>query len=131
MPDAPKTGYHARMRHILAGACATLAATVALADAPQIVDAKAVPTGGVWRFSVTLAHPDTGWDHYADGWRIELDDGTILGTRELLHPHVTEQPFTRSLAGVSVPTGVTLVVVRARDNVDAWATETFRLQLSD
>ena len=94
-----------------------LAAAPALADPPAI---EAVRTDGA-RFDVTLSHPDTGWDHYADGWRVELEDGTILGTRDLLHPHVEEQPFTRSLAGVTIPDGTTRVFVRAKCSVDGWS----------
>ena len=71
------------------------------------------------RVSVTLAHPDTGWDHYADGWRIETEDGTVIGTRELLHPHVEEQPFTRSLTISDLPDGP--LFVRAKCSVDGWS----------
>lgn len=92
-------------------------APAALADVPQIIDATATEAGGVWRFDVTVAHPDTGWDHYADGWRVCAPDGTELGYRELLHPHETEQPFTRSLSGVAVPPGLTQVILRAHDSV--------------
>ena len=31
--------------------------------------------------------------------------GEVLATRELLHPHATEQPFNRSLDGVRLPGG--------------------------
>lgn len=83
------------------------------------------------RFSVTLSHPDTGWDHYADGWEILDADGNSLGVRELLHPHVTEQPFTRSLTGVIVPEGAKVVYVRARCNVDGWSDDLFEVVLND
>ena len=43
--------------------------------------------------------------------------GDVLGTRELAHPHVDEQPFTRSLTGVVIPEGVTTVEIAARDSV--------------
>jgi hypothetical protein len=36
----------------------------------------------------------------------------------LSHPHTDEQPFTRALAGVRIPDGVTEVTVRAHDSVD-------------
>lgn len=106
-----------------------IAPTLPLADAPQITDARASQSGNTWRFDVTLLHPDTGWDHYADGWRVELADGTVLTTRVLAHPHVTEQPFTRSQSGVVVPEGVGTVFVRSRCNVDGWSTEVFELAL--
>jgi len=79
--------------------------------------ATASKSGNTWRFSVTISHGDTGWDHYADGWGIYLEDGTELGYRVLAHPHVNEQPFTRSLAGVVVPKGVKEVYVIPRDSV--------------
>jgi len=59
-------------------------AAPAFADAPVIENVAY--SGG--RFDVTLSHGDTGWDDYADGWRIELEDGTILGTRVLAHPQI-------------------------------------------
>jgi hypothetical protein len=37
---------------------------------PVIEQATAEPSGDTWRFSVTISHPDTGWEHYADGWRV-------------------------------------------------------------
>ncbi len=100
-----------------------------LAGQARVVDAQAMRVGDGWRFSVTILHGDTGWDHYADGWAIEAPDGTLLGYRELLHPHVDEQPFTRSLGGVRVPGGVGTVHVRAHDSVHGWTDEWFEIVL--
>ncbi|HCQ64922.1 MAG TPA: hypothetical protein DIU07_07030 [Rhodobacteraceae bacterium] len=87
----------------------------ARADAPEIVAARAEGQ----TIHVTLAHPDTGWDHYADGWEVVTGDGRSLGLRVLAHPHVNEQPFTRSLRlDAPLPDGP--VSVRARCNVDGW-----------
>jgi len=61
---------------------------------------------GTYRFDVTVRHADEGWKHYADRWDVLAPDGTVLGTRVLLHPHVNEQPFTRSLSGVTIPDGI-------------------------
>jgi len=71
----------------------------------------------VYRFDVTVSHSDTGWKHYADRWEVLAPDGSILGTRVLFHPHVDEQPFTRSLSGVEIPEGITSVRIRAHDSV--------------
>ena len=35
----------------------------------------------------------------------------------LYHPHVEEQPFTRSLSGVQVPDDLKQVVIRGHDKV--------------
>ena len=68
-------------------------------------------------FGVTVRHTDEGWKHYADGWEVLGPDRTVLGTRKLWHPHVDEQPFTRSLSGVTIPDGVSEVIIRAHDSV--------------
>ncbi|WP_305967865.1 MULTISPECIES: hypothetical protein [unclassified Mameliella] len=114
------------MKHV---AAFLLFTTPALADPPRIEAVEASQGNGTWRFSVTLSHPDTGWDHYADGWRVELPDGTVLGTRELLHPHVNEQPFTRSQSGIVIPEGTSQVMIRAKCSVDGWSAEPFPYSL--
>ncbi|MBV0913101.1 hypothetical protein [Anianabacter salinae] len=97
------------------------AAAPALAGEAVVVDAAATAQGDTWRFDVSVRHADEGWDHYAGAWAVELEDGTVVGTRELLHPHVDEQPFTRSLGGVMVPEGTATVYLRARDTVHGWS----------
>ena len=62
----------------------------------DVIDVE-ISGDGPYTFAVTVASPDTGWDKYADEWRIESEAGEVLGVRELTHPHVDEQPFTRSL----------------------------------
>lgn len=71
---------------------------------------------GRFRIDATLLHADTGWDHYADRWDVLTLDGTLLGSRELAHPHVDEQPFTRSLT-LEIPADVTRIVLKANDSV--------------
>jgi len=104
-------------------------AVAAQADPAVVENATARESGAGWSFDVTLSHGDTGWDDYADGWRIEDASGTVLGTRELLHPHVEEQPFTRSLSGVSIPEGTGTVYIRARTNVEGWGETVLPLTL--
>ncbi len=97
----------------------------------QILDARAQPDGDAsYRFDVTLRHADSGWDHYADKWQVIGDGDRVLGERILLHPHVNEQPFTRSLGGVQVPPGTRQVRVRAHDNVHGYADRELSVELS-
>ncbi|SLN13062.1 hypothetical protein TRL7639_00158 [Falsiruegeria litorea R37] len=104
-------------------------AAPALADAPVVEKVTARASGDTWRFDVTIRHPDTGWDDYADGWQVLDMDGKELGMRVLHHPHVDEQPFTRSLSGVKIPTGTKQVQIRARDSVGGWAEESTVIDL--
>lgn len=70
---------------------------------------------GSYRIAVTLRHHDTGWDHYANRWEVLGPTGQVIATRRLLHPHIDEQPFTRSLDEVRIPAGWTWVKIRAHD----------------
>ena len=87
-------------------------------------------TDGTWTFRVTVSSADTGWEKYADAWEVRTLGGEVLGTRELLHPHVDEQPFVRSLSGVSIPSEVDRVVIAARDSVAGFCGTEFTLGLS-
>ena len=110
-------------------AAALLLAAPAMADDATIEAATAKRSGDTWTFSVTLSHGDTGWDDYADGWAVYAPDGTELGLRTLYHPHVDEQPFTRSLSGVAVPKDLSEVLIGARTNTDGWGEARFPLTL--
>ena len=92
----------------------TLAGAGALAGEADVIDARVtLRGGGVFDFDVTIRSNDLGWDHYADAFEVLAPDGTLLGKRVLLHPHETEQPFTRDLHGVAIPDGVRQVTIRA------------------
>lgn len=116
-------------RWILSLVVAT-ATTVAVAGEAAVVAASAAWTGGSWRFDVTIRHDDTGWEHYADAWRVVGPDGTVYGTRTLYHPHVDEQPFTRSLPGVQIPAEVKAVTVESHDIVHGWGRRTVSVALN-
>jgi len=106
------------------------AAQSAWAGEADVIDVQVRPSsGGSYRFDVTVAHADAGWDHYADAFEIVSPDGTILGTRVLAHPHVSEQPFTRALGNVRIPSGVQEVTVRAHDKVHGLGGKTMRIPL--
>lgn len=110
------------MRSLLSVAILILctAAPLAAGEADVVAVTVSAQGDGTYRFDVTVRHADEGWDHYADGWEVLAPDGTPLGYRKLLHPHVDEQPFTRSLSGVEIPDGINEVVVRAHDSIHEW-----------
>jgi len=93
-------------------------ASGAIAGEADVVDVSVSRTGdNTYSFSVAVRHADTGWDHYANRWQVLAPDGTVLGERVLLHPHESEQPFTRSLTGVVIPPEIGEVIIRAGDSV--------------
>ncbi len=104
----------------------------AVADVVEVVAVKLERSGdGSWNIHTTLRHADTGWDHYADAWRVVDPDGRVVATRTLYHPHVDEQPFTRGLSGVRIPADVRTVRVEARDTVHGWSPRSVRVDLGE
>ena len=96
----------------------------------EIVSAQAEQSSkGHYHIRVTLRHDDTGWDHYANAWRVLAPDGTILGERILFHPHVNEQPFTRSLSGVTIPDDINYIEIEAQDSKHGISQGRFRISL--
>lgn len=73
-----------------------------------------------WTVRVGLAHADSGWEHYADIWRVVDAEGKVLGERVLLHPHENEQPFVRQTSGVKIPVDTQTVYIEAHDSVHGW-----------
>ncbi|UCG13351.1 MAG: hypothetical protein JSU72_02360 [Deltaproteobacteria bacterium] len=91
---------------------------VAHAGEAEVITVEVMKLGdSTYQFDVTVSHSDEGWNHYVNKWDVVGSDGTVYGTRTLYHPHVDEQPFTRSLPGVKIPKGITRVTVRAHDSV--------------
>ena len=113
------------IRTIFVLACTILMSAAVKAGEADVVDVKVrVTDKNTYSFNVTVRHADDGWKHYADKWDVVAPDGTILGTRTLYHPHVDEQPFTRSLSGVKIPATIKEVIVRAHDSVHGYGGKT-------
>lgn len=120
------------MKHLftLIGLLSCIGFNPALAGSVDVVKANAErAVDGSYTFHVSLRHEDTGWDHFANRWEIMSTDGKLLATRVLNHPHVDEQPFTRSLAGVKLPPGTTEVIIRGHDSVHGYQGKTLAVKL--
>lgn len=115
---------------VLLGLSATCFGALLVAGEADVLEVRIdQDAAGSYTFHVTVAHADTGWEHYADAWEVASSDGEVLGVRTLLHPHVEEQPFTRSLSGVRIPPDISEVIVRARDSVHGLGGSEVRVQV--
>lgn len=104
--------------------------TAADAGEADVIEVEVRRIGGdTYKFDVTVRHADEGWEHFANKWEVTAPDGTILGTRVLAHPHVEEQPFTRSLSGVKIPENLAEVIVRAHDLVHGYGGKTVKVKV--
>lgn len=128
-----KLNLSGRLRFMSAGALLiglNMAAGTAFAGEADVLKAVASEQGsGNWRFDVTIRSNDKGWDYYCDRFEIVGPAGKVLGTRILVHPHETEQPFTRSISSVKVPPGIDAVTVRAAMKPSGAGGETVSVRL--
>ena len=117
------------MKHLNALVLA-LAASFAHAGEADVVDVKVRRSApGIYDFDITVRSVDKGWDYYADAFEVLAPDGKVLGQRILLHPHESEQPFTRDLYDVRVPAGIAEVTVRARHKARGYDGNSIRVRL--
>lgn len=106
-----------------------LVTNVVFASDVEIVKVKLTKQTGTWRADVTLNHADTGWKHYADAWRLVDEKGSVIGKRTLYHPHVNEQPFTRSLYDFQIPINTKIIFVEAHDLNRGWSANKVKIDL--
>jgi len=115
---------------VLFANCLFLLTASSFAGEADVIKAEVTKRGGnSYSFHVTVLHGDTGWNHYANKWDIIDDQGNILATRTLHHPHVGEQPFTRSLSGVKIPSHIKRITIRAHDLVHKYGGKDLNLKL--
>ena len=99
----------------------SLLTTSVFANEVDVVNVVLTNQSGSWRADVTLKHDDTGWKHYADAWRLVDAKGNEIAKRTLFHPHVDEQPFTRSLGGFNISKDNQSIIVEAHDLKHGWS----------
>jgi hypothetical protein len=103
----------------------------ALAGEADVTEVKVKKNSkNLYDFRVTVFHKDAGWKHYANKWETIGGDGTVLETRIFRHPHVNEQPFTRSLSEVKIPENVKTVTLGAHDSIHKYGGKVITTVLS-
>jgi len=129
------------MRHFVAALVTALtfpAMATAMAESggaqsgkfPDVVDVRVQARGADrFDFDVTVSSPYDTPQRYADAFRVTGAGGVVYGERILWHDHAGEQPFTRDLYGVQIPSGVKTVTVQARDRKYGYGGKTRQVAL--
>jgi len=91
------------------------------ANEPKVINVKVDRTNNSYNFHVTIKHNDLSNEHYVNRWEIVDEKGNILAIRILFHPHIKEQPFTRSLYKIDLPSNMKKVYIRAHDIVHGYS----------
>jgi len=95
-----------------------------------VIDVSFTGNPGDYSLSVTVASPDIGCESDADWLEAVSKDGELLTRRVLLHSHVEEQPFTRSVGGLHVQPNDT-VIIRAHMSVGGYSGSVMRGTVAD
>lgn len=97
---------------------------------PDVEHVEVTASGtNTFDFAVTISSSYDTPQQYADGWRVQSPDGTVLGEHTLTHDHASEQPFTRTQSGVEIPEGVTQVTIEGRDQANGFGGTTVTVEL--
>ena len=108
------------MKNILLLCCIFFSSSV-YANKADVVKARAqCDSSQTCTFTVSVKHNDQGWKHYANKFEVLNINRKVLGTRILFHPHLQEQPFTRSLSNVKISKGTKQVIIRAHDLIHGY-----------
>ena len=119
------------MLKIISAAFILVLSTPVWAGEASVVKAEVhKQASGTYTISATVLHADAGWDHYANRWEVLGDQDKVLATRVLLHPHETEQPFTRSLSNIHIPKGTPKIKLRAHDMVHGYGGKMLTISLA-
>lgn len=103
---------------------------ISIAGEADVLSAEVEHVGDdFYRFKVTVQHEDENWNHYAKAWEVLSPDGKILGSRVLRHPHIKEQPFTRTLT-VTLPKNINQVTIRAYDLIHEFGGKELTLDIN-
>lgn len=95
----------------------------------SVIGAEMSRQGDTWTFALTVLSDDISAREYADQWELRTPAGDVIATRVLAHAHIDEQPFTRSLSGVEIPTGTTTLIGVARHGVGGYCGDVFQIVL--
>ncbi len=99
---------------------------------PDVIGVQLVSRGDrVFDVVVSISSPYDSPERYADGWRVLDEAGNVLATHTLLHDHASEQPFTRTQAGLEIPPGVSRITVEGRDLVNGYGGGTLWIDLPE
>ena len=107
-----------------------LSSALASAGQVEIVMTQFTKKADTWHVGTTLRHGDTGWEHYADAWRLVDEKGDEIGKRTLYHPHVNEQQFTRSLSSFQIPGDKKIIFVEAHDLEHGWSSNRVKIDMT-
>ncbi len=116
--------------HLLLILCFFFVVSTSFAGEADVLEVRVnTKSNNSYSFTVTVLHNDTGWKHYANKWEIIDETGAVLGTRILHHPHTEEQPFSRNLSGVIIPSHIKTITIRAHDSVHKYGGKVMKVEL--
>jgi len=93
----------------------------ALSAEVEIRMVQAMQSDGLWKFKVTVYHPDTGADHMYNSLAIFSPDETRIGYAEIPTPSIGAENVTTQVLNVDIPEDFDYIIIRGKCNDYGWA----------
>ena len=105
---------------LFAATTALSAALPALADEVEIRMVQAMQSDGLWKFEITVYHPDSGDEHMYSSIAIFTPDETQIGYADVPTPSIGADHVTTQVLNVAIPEDVEYIVIRGKCSDYGW-----------
>ncbi len=75
---------------------------------------QAMQSDGLWKFKITVYHPDSGADHMYNSVAIFTPDETRIGYAEIPTPSIGADTVTTQVLNVDIPEELDYIVIRGK-----------------
>jgi len=94
-----------------------------LADEVEIRMVQAMQSNGLWKFEITVYHPDTGANHMYNSVAIFTPDETQIGYADVPMPSVGADHVTTQVLDVKIPEDVEYILIKGKCSDYGWTHE--------
>lgn len=108
------------MKILIAALIALTLPLPALSAEVEIRMVQAMQSDGLWKFKITVYHPDTGVDHMYNSVAIFTPDETRIGYADVPNPSIGAGNVTTQVLGVTIPEDLEYIIIRGKCNDYGW-----------
>lgn len=108
------------MKKLIAFLIAAITALPAFADEVEIRMVQAMQSNGLWKFEITVYHPDTGTDHMYNSVAIFTPNETQIGSADVPTPSIGADHVTTQVLDVHIPEEVEYILIRGKCSDYGW-----------
>lgn len=108
------------MKLLIAALIALTLPLPARAAEVEIRMVQAMQSDGLWKFKITVYHPDSSAEHMYNSIAIFTPDETRIGYAEVPTPSIGADNVTTQVLNVTIPEDLEYIIVRGKCNDYGW-----------